>query len=111
MVVAARPGPQLSAATELDLVKAALLYGNKVTVISPFTTMLLRMEGLRRFSASQHIELMRRLAPVLLPPGEVADLEPVMDRTSELLRAPRADQQREQVIDLVHLFFKNPAIS
>jgi hypothetical protein len=75
MVAACNPGPSLTVTPELDLVKAALLYGDKVTLISPVTTMLLRTEGLQRFSLSQQLELMRRIAPTLLPPGEASDVE------------------------------------
>jgi len=39
MVVAANPGSEMTVAPELDLVKAALLYGDKVTLVSPVTTM------------------------------------------------------------------------
>lgn len=67
MVVAANPGSGMTVVPELDLVKAALLYGDKVTLISPVRTMLLRVEGLRRFSPRQQIELVRRVAPILMP--------------------------------------------
>src|ERR1019366_2133044 len=86
MVVAANPGSSVTVAPELDLVKAALLYGDRVTLISPVTTMLLRVEGLQRFSPSQLIELMRRVAPVLLPPDEAAKLTEGMAQVDEALR-------------------------
>ena len=69
MVVAANPGSEMTVAPELDLVKAALLYGDKVTFVSPVTTMFLRVDGLQRLSPRQMIELVRRTAPVLLPAG------------------------------------------
>jgi hypothetical protein len=93
MVVAAQPGSELSVTRELDLVKAALLYGDKVTVISPVTTMLLRMEGLQRFTSSQQVELMRRLAPVLLPPDDVMTFEEGMEQAARLLRSRAGDQE------------------
>jgi hypothetical protein len=69
MVVAANPGSLITVAPEQDLVKAALLYGDRVTLLSPVTTMLLRVEGLGHLSARQQIELARRVAPIVLPPA------------------------------------------
>jgi hypothetical protein len=46
VVVAAHPGPGLSIGPELELVKAALLYGDRVTLLSPVLTAFLRFEGL-----------------------------------------------------------------
>jgi hypothetical protein len=75
MIAAANPGPEVNVGPELDLVKAALLYGDKVTVISPVTTMLLRAEGLQQFNQRQLLELIRRVIPVLLPPGQRQEFE------------------------------------
>ena len=65
MVVAANPGSSMDLAPEIELVKAALLYGDSVTLLSPVTTMLMRAEGLRNFSLLDLIQLVRRCAPVL----------------------------------------------
>jgi hypothetical protein len=86
MVVAANAGSEITVAPELDLVKASLLYGDKVTIISPVTTMLLRVEGLGRFSPRQQIELMRRVAPVLVPAGQIAELERGLAQMDDFLR-------------------------
>lgn len=75
MVAAANAGPGLSVGAELDLVKAGLLYGDKVTLLSPATTMLLRAEGLEHFTLRQLFELLRRFAPTGLPPAELAQFE------------------------------------
>jgi hypothetical protein len=88
IVAAANPGSSFTVDPELDLVKAALLYGDKVTLISPVTTMLLRFEGLQHFSLRQQIELMRRLGPTLLPPDEVPDFEQTIDQIDKVLRIP-----------------------
>jgi hypothetical protein len=85
MVVAANPGPSINVAPELELVKAALLYGDKVTLISPLTTMLLRVEGLQRFGPRQQLELMRRVVPVLAP-DQVAAFERGIPEINRLLR-------------------------
>ena len=49
VIVAAHPGSDIRLGSELELVKAGLLYGDAVTLLSPITTMLLRVEGLGRF--------------------------------------------------------------
>lgn len=87
MVVAANPGSSITVAPELDLVKAAVLYGDKVTLISPVTTMLLRIEGLERFSPRQQIELMRRVAPILIPPNELTDFQLGIEQVADFLRS------------------------
>jgi hypothetical protein len=86
MVVAANPGSAVSVAPELDLVKAALLYGDKVTIISPVTTMFLRVEGLQRFSPLEQIELMRRVAPILMPPEDVPAFQEGIEGVDDFLR-------------------------
>jgi hypothetical protein len=87
MVVAANPGTAVSVVPELDLVKAALLYGDKVTLISPMTTMFLQVEGLKRFSLRQELELVRRVAPILMSPEEVPAFEQGLGQVDEFLRA------------------------
>jgi hypothetical protein len=86
MVAAANAGPSFSVGSELDLVKAALLYGDKVTLLSPFTTMLLRAEGLQRFTSRQLVELIRRLAPTLKPGPELPQFMHGLDQIDQLLR-------------------------
>jgi hypothetical protein len=86
MVAAASAGAELSVGPELDLVKAALLYGDKVTILSPVTTMLLRGEGLQHFSLRQLFELFRRFAPAKLPPDELAQFELGAIHVDRLLR-------------------------
>lgn len=86
MVVAANPGSAISVAPELDLVKAALLYGDKVTLLSPVTTMFLRVEGLQGFSPRQQIELIRRVGPIITDPTEFAALESGLDQVDDFLR-------------------------
>jgi hypothetical protein len=97
MVVAANPGSSISVAPELDLLKAALLYGDKVTLLSPVTTMFLRVEGLQRFSPREQIELMRRVAPILMPAEEVpafqSGIEEVDDFLHSTARGGSAGQQ------------------
>ena len=89
VVVAAYPRPEVSVVPELPLIKAGLLYGDKVTLLSPVTTMLLRSEALPGLSLPQQIRLYRRLAPYLLD----RDGQQVLEGASELLDrvvSPRA---------------------
>ena len=87
MVVAANPGSSISVTPELDLLKAALLYGDKVTLLSPVTTMFLRVEGLQKFTTRQQIELMRRVAPILMPAEDVPALQSGIEEVDEFLNS------------------------
>jgi len=87
MVVAANPGSSVSVVPELDLLKAALLYGDKVTVLSPVTTMFLRVEGLQRFSPREQIEIMRRVAPILMPAEDVPTFQDGIAEVDDFLRS------------------------
>lgn len=87
MVAAANPGPSLNVGPELELIKAALLYGDKVTIISPLTTMLLRAEGLQRFNPRQLLEPLRRVAPFLLPANELPGFGRGLAQVDQLLQA------------------------
>ena len=87
MVVAANPGSSVTVVPELHLLKAALLYGDKVTVLSPVTTMFLRVEGLQKFSPREQIELMRRVAPILMPAEDVPAFQLGIAGVDDLLRS------------------------
>jgi hypothetical protein len=86
MVVAASPGSEVSVAPELGLIKAALLYGDEVTLLSPVTTMFLGVEGLGRFSMIEQVRLIRMVAPYLMENG-VEELLKGFDTLDTVLRA------------------------
>ncbi len=86
MVVATQPGSGLSIRPELELVKAALLYGDEVTLLSPVTTMLLGAEALEHFPVRVQIELSRRVAPYLMGADQVVEFQDGLDRLSEFLQ-------------------------
>jgi hypothetical protein len=86
VVVAANPGSDLTVAPEVELIKAALLYGDRVVVISPATTMLRGAEALERFSLAQQIDLVRQVAPYLLNDDEAAKFLSGVDQMEELSR-------------------------
>lgn len=65
IVVAAGPDAGVSLATELELAKAALVYGDAVTIISPLATMFSRLKELGTADARTQVELGARLAPWL----------------------------------------------
>lgn len=99
MVVAANPGSSISVAPELDLLKAALLYGDKVTLLSPVTTMFLRVEGLQKLSLREQIELMRRVAPILMPAEDVPAFQSGIEEVDDFLRSTaRGGSTGEQLL-------------
>jgi hypothetical protein len=65
VVVAADPQTALVRSGLTELTKAALLYGDRVTVLSPVTAMLLRASELGRASARQQMGVLQRTAPLL----------------------------------------------
>lgn len=87
MLIAANPGSSVTAPPELNLLKAALLYGDKVTLLSPVMTMFLRLEGLQKFSPREQIELMRRLAPILMPAEDVPAFQDGIAEVDDFLRS------------------------
>ncbi len=66
--------------------KAALLYGDKVTAMSPLLTMLLRVEELGKLKPLELIELMRRVSPYLLPAGEGAAFVRGLEQIEKFLK-------------------------
>lgn len=87
MVVATNPGSEVTVAPELGLIKASLLYGDKVTLLSPVTTMWLRVKDLERFTPIQQLELMRRVAPILMPPEKVPEFMQATTKAADSLRS------------------------
>lgn len=65
MVIASSPPDEVSIGPELDLIKAALLYGDEVTLLSPVTTMFLGVEQWGRFSMVEQLGLIRKVAPYM----------------------------------------------
>jgi ElaB/YqjD/DUF883 family membrane-anchored ribosome-binding protein len=92
MVVAARPEAGVTVAPELALTKAALLYGDTVTLLSPATTMLLRVEALGGFSIEQLLALVREVAPYLLDADEAHSLERGLPQLEEVLHSTARDR-------------------
>jgi hypothetical protein len=65
MVVASSPPSEVSIEPELGLIKAALLYGDEVTLLGAVTTMFLGVEEWGRFSVLEQLRLVRKVAPYM----------------------------------------------
>jgi hypothetical protein len=63
IVVAASPGGELSIRREVDLAKAALLYGDKVVLLSPATTMVATVESFPSLPIGAQLRLLKNVAP------------------------------------------------
>jgi hypothetical protein len=76
IVVAASPGGEMSIRREVDLAKAALLYGDKVILLSPATTMVATMEPFPSLPIEAQLRLVKQVAPYFTEPGgpDVTDL-------------------------------------
>jgi hypothetical protein len=94
IVVAAAPGTEVSIEPELDLIKAALLYGGEVTLLSATTTMFLGVEAMSKFSLTEQIDLVRKLAPYLTDDGDGDEIAENMDKLSALLGGGRSRGNR-----------------
>jgi hypothetical protein len=79
VVVAAAPTGLVTIAPELELAKAALVYGDSVTVLSPVTTMLLRVADFGSFDLRSQVRLVQKTAPYLMPPDEGTQLASGLD--------------------------------
>ena len=83
------PHASMTLASELGLVKASLLYGDRVSIVSPRTAMLLRVEALERFAPLRLLELIRRVAPTLQSTGDPIAFELGLRRLETALRSRR----------------------
>ncbi len=89
--VATDPRAALTPTYGAQLIKAALLYGDRVSVLNPVTAMLLRASELGCVGVGRQIEVLQRLAPLLTSGPETAQLQRGLALTAASLRkAPRA---------------------
>jgi hypothetical protein len=70
---------------ELGLIKAALLYGDEVTLLSPVTTMFLGVEQWGCFSMIEQLELIRKVAPYMTD-HNLAVVSESADKIESILR-------------------------
>jgi hypothetical protein len=87
------PGPEVSLGKEIRLCRAALLYGDAVTLYSPNALMLASVEQLGTATGDERIELLRALLPIIEPEAGPA-LNETLDQLMRLRRARRRSQGR-----------------
>jgi hypothetical protein len=86
-------------ARELELVKTSLLYGDKTILLSPITTMLLRVEALAGFSLRQHIKFIREVAPYILESDRLDAFDDGVQQVDDFLgRDPRQGTPADRLL-------------
>jgi hypothetical protein len=99
IVVAADPHAALAPTREAQMIKAALLYGNRVTVLSPFMAMLLRASELGGVSPKRQIEVLQQVAPLVTAPAQIAQLRSGLAlMATSLGKAPKARSSTDLVM-------------
>ena len=98
MVVAAHPTADVTFVPELDVVKAALLYGDRVTLFSPLLTTFMRLEGVERLTIQQQVDLARRVTPFIFDdPDEAVAYEQGLRQMNEFLRRTQHSSSQPDV--------------
>jgi hypothetical protein len=106
IAAAAHPSADLSFGPELEVVKAALLYGDRVTLLSPILTSFMRVETLESLTIHQQVDLARRVAPFLYDdPDEASQyelglrhMERFLDGSQHAARLPAVEGARAEVL-------------
>ena len=105
IVVAASPGGELSVRREVDLAKAALVYGDKVVLLSPATTMVATVESFASFSLEQQLSLIKKVAPYLTDDPDLTVLQSTVEQIEQSLdrnrRSPGFTKVRSQLSSLL----------
>jgi hypothetical protein len=65
VVITTSPSSELNLGREIELVKAALLYGNAVTLMNPVAAMLARVSHLNSLSDVELFDLLATIAPYM----------------------------------------------
>jgi hypothetical protein len=103
IAVVTGPGPEVSLRKEIRLCKAALLYGDAVTLYSPNALMLASVKRLGNATGNERIELLRAFFPIVQPEAGPAVLE-ALDQLMGLRRRRRRTRQELQLVGrLEHL--------
>ena len=82
----------------MELTKAALLYADAVTVLSPVTTMLARVADFGRLSERTQIGLIQRVAPYLMTDAEAASVRSDLDSVAPFLSKRRRAGTRADLL-------------
>jgi len=93
----------VSLSKEIRLCRAALLYGDAVTLYSPNALMLASVERLGNATAQERIELLRGFLPIIQPEAG-PELDQALDQLIRLRRARRRTREELQlVMQLEHM--------
>jgi hypothetical protein len=99
VTVAADPRAASVPTQEAQLSKAALLYGDRVTVLSPVTAMLLRASELSRVGVKRQVEVLQTIAPLLTSGPKTADLQRGLALTAASLgKVPQARNSTDLIM-------------
>lgn len=98
LVVAAAPGGSPTVAPELELTKAALLYADAVTVLSPVTMLLLRVADFSCLDERTQIGLVQRVAPYVMADAEAANVRSGLDAVAPFLSKRRRSRTRADLL-------------
>jgi hypothetical protein len=103
IAVVTGPGPEVSLRKEIRLCKAALLYGDAVTLYSPNALMLASVERLGNATGDERFELLRALYPIVEPDAGPAILDPLDQLMGLRTRRRRTREQLQLVLQLEHM--------
>jgi hypothetical protein len=97
IAVITAPGPEVSLRKEIRLCRAALLYGDAVTLYSPNALMLASVERLGNATGDERVELLRALYPIVKPDAGPAVLE-ALDKLMGLRKRRRRTREQLQLV-------------
>jgi hypothetical protein len=97
IAVVTGPGPEVSLGNEIRLCRAALLYGDAVTLYSPNALMLASVERLGNATGDERIELLRAFYPIVEPDAGPAVLE-ALDQLMGLRTRRRRTREELQLV-------------
>jgi hypothetical protein len=97
IAVVTGPGPEVSLRKEIRLCRAALLYGDAITLYSPNALMLASVERLGDATGDERFELLRALYPTVEPDAGPAVLE-TLDQLMGLRKRRRRTQEELRLV-------------
>jgi hypothetical protein len=100
IAVVTGPGPEVSLRKEIRLCRAALLYGDAVTLYSLNALMLASVERLGNATGDERFELLRALYPIVEPDAGLAILDALDQLMGLRKRRRRTREQRQLVLQL-----------
>jgi hypothetical protein len=109
IAVVTGPGPEVSLGNEIRLCRAALLYGDAVTLYSPNALMLASVERLGNATDDERIELLRAFYPIVEPDAGPAVLEALDQLMGLRTRRRRTREELQLVVRLEQMLKAGPA--